>query len=988
MEIMEYGSTFAGGAGGGRESTHLSLTEERGQEGAMASCVEFVLEHQASKSTAKLDAHLEALKTDAAAHPTAVVLLESLAELAQGTQAGRAALMLGLAARVVVKSDVTLEDVELRIPQSLQLSLLLHVRKLVRSVDPASQAEWNCHVHRWVLRTVVRGDDPSQSSGVLPGAPADEDDVDVRHPATAAERLSSFVSEHAEFASGSSRHEQGVDLPLVCVTSHDLAEWHLHRGQLKRAEELFRMSLFITKRLSLGKDSANPSEHLSRSGRRCTVRPERLSALALALRMLRLSQPGGPVAAPPTPQVKRDGKRFIGNAETGADADGGSNNIPISSGAVMIMVAELLRLAGHQTELIKLLCFDNVLHLARVLAARGVVNGSTTSIGSALPCDVAPLPWSYREHLCCGMMGSVEAVTHAEDFSRQVAATNCVVTLASAPAVPALVCLKMLQGSPVDACAASLTATAILPSAGMKRNRLVRQRLDNSAAVLNAVRETADMLECSSDAGLRSAALAAVFPPHLPQAAALTHMLENAVVAALENGVLLAMQREIGRIRDELNAAVCAQDAGEIGDAGAADVPETVSGRSKVDRPSDLAAFLRSAGRWGSGDSSVNASWANGGHAWAHDLKQQARLSEETLQAWFPGINGHSESGGCHGEEGCVGRRSDGEAWERVRVCCKTLGASAMRWAGVVERKEVPVDAMDEDDEESGRVERDISEVMRASTVAGGSEMLVCTYPQNAWFVALADLTDRELESIALLQRRYNLEPLRKEDDAGRGLNSSHVPSHNLPQRLIIFFRAVLSLLQGRDVRNTRWAVESARMAVLDQHTHAAVKTLAVTAIHVLGAGGSGGPGGFGMNGAVGGGGRERGDNCAHGGSWRSLCLPPALADLLVTCLCQLHRHADAILVTQMMLPAQLDRHLQLLVLHCNSLDAERACWLWNLDVLEHLARALDDKHDSRRLSWVLTAIARPQLNCNNPESIRSPLALRLMEQFLHSLLL
>ena len=37
-----------------------------------------------------------------------------MAELAQGTQAVRAALMLSLAARVVVKSDLTLEDVEAR----------------------------------------------------------------------------------------------------------------------------------------------------------------------------------------------------------------------------------------------------------------------------------------------------------------------------------------------------------------------------------------------------------------------------------------------------------------------------------------------------------------------------------------------------------------------------------------------------------------------------------------------------------------------------------------------------------------------------------------------------------------------------------------------------------------------------------------------------------------------------------------------------------
>ena len=240
--------------------------------------MEFVLHHQASGSTSKLDGHLEELKKDLTLRPTAIELLESLAELAQGTQAIRAALMLALAARVVVKSDVTLEDVEARIPQSLQLSLLLHVRNLVRKIEPANRAEWECHVHRWVLRTVVRGDDPSQGGRQLPGAPGPEgDDDDVRNPKTSAKQLNVLVSQHAGLAvpasSGTTGDTEGVDLPLVCVTSHDLAEWHLHRGELKRAEELFRMSLTITHRLDL------PTS----SGGRCMVRPERLSALALAL---------------------------------------------------------------------------------------------------------------------------------------------------------------------------------------------------------------------------------------------------------------------------------------------------------------------------------------------------------------------------------------------------------------------------------------------------------------------------------------------------------------------------------------------------------------------------------------------------------------------------------------------------------------------------------------------------------------------------------
>jgi hypothetical protein len=142
------------------------------------------------------------------------------------------------------------------------------------------------------------------------------------------------------------------------------------------------------------------------------------------------------------------------------------------------------------------------------------------------------------------------------------------------------------------------------------------------------------------------------------------------------------------------------------------------------------------------------------------------------------------------------------------------------------------------------------------------------------------------------------------------------------------------------------------------------------------------------VGGGIGGGGRGRsGETWGSAGSSRVLSLPPALADLLVWCLCKVHRHADAILVTQMMLPAELNKHVGLLVEQCGSLDAQRASWLWNLDVLEHLTRALDERDDVGRLSWVLAAIARPQLNCNNPDSIRAPFALRLTQQFLLTLL-
>lgn len=133
-----------------------------------------------------------------------------------------------------------------------------------------------------------------------------------------------------------------------------------------------------------------------------------------------------------------------------AMAKGGSE-IPISSGAVMVLTAELLRLAGHRLQLIQLLHLDNVVRIARLTAARNprfasqvseaaaVGNGSTNGARK-----VMPLPWAYREHLCSWMMEEGQE-SQREVFARQVAAANSVIansvignsvmTLAAAPAV-------------------------------------------------------------------------------------------------------------------------------------------------------------------------------------------------------------------------------------------------------------------------------------------------------------------------------------------------------------------------------------------------------------------------------------------------------------------------------------------------------------------------------------------------------------------------
>ena len=574
--------------------------------------MEFVLHHQASNSTSKLDEHLEEIKQNQKARPTAVELLESLAELAQGTQALRAALMLSLAARVVVKSDLTLEDVELHIPQILQLSLLLHVRKLVRQLDPANRAEWECHVNRWVLRTVVRGDELSQGGRQLPGAPVDEGgDEDVRNPKTAAKQLASFVLEHSSVALASGDQDgsvssmaQGADLPLLCVTSHDLAEWHLHRGELKRAEELFRMALNITHHLVQPNTSASATEQVSQASRRCTVRPERLSALALALRMLRLSQP----EAPPTPLVPKDSRKFVGD-ESVVVAGGGSE-IPISSGAVMVLTAEMLRLAGHGVQLVQLLHLDNVLSLARWLSD-GEAGMSTpgAAAGQDVSRSLMPLPWAYREHLSAWMMEGGEASGGAS-LSKQASAANCVVTLACAPAIPSLVALRIVQSSPLSTADGGAGDTPV----GTKRDRLTRDRLSCSTLALDAVKETINMLESAADEGKRTSAVDAVFPAHLPQAAALTPMIIKALAAAADSGVLSAARGKMQRALETLQAAVYEQGSGaEIEGTAAASLQEAAKKKIKgrACRPSDLGAFLRSVGKWhGSGVTRTGAGTA------------------------------------------------------------------------------------------------------------------------------------------------------------------------------------------------------------------------------------------------------------------------------------------------------------------------------------------------------------------------------------------
>jgi len=900
----------------------------------MRCCTAALRDAQASNSTGKLDEHLEGLKGDPKSRPTAAELLESLAELAQGTQAARAALMLSLAARVVVKSDLALEDVEARIPQGLQLSLLLHVRKEVQQLDPATRAEWECHVQRWVLRTVVRGDD---TRGKLPGGPPDEDAWD---PKEAARHLGELLAQHSEVSSPHAAQKgSGVspDLPLLCATSHDLAEWHLHRGELQRAEELFRMSLAIIHRLNLPA-TENSSKQISKAGRRCIVRPERLSALALALRMLRLSQPN----APPTPQIKRDSKQnFIGD-DSAATAGG---ELPMSSSAVLLLAAEQLRLAGYSQQLIQLLHLDNVLRLATWMpqqdksAANGAEAPPTAKVHT-LPA-VVPLPWSYRENLCLWMSESGEPAAR-EGLSKRVAAVNSVVTLASAPAVPAVVCLKMLRG-PLD----SGDELACASGVGAKRARLVANRLSNSSLALEAVEETVKMMERAQDAGLRSSLVHEVFPDHLAQAGVLVPMLKQGLAEAAESsGVLSAAQDEMRKALRALQSAARAArggtlmaldaDGSTVAEEAPREPPLQPSKKSKSCRPSDLAAFLRSAGNREDGAAGGK------GDSWMEHLRPLACVSGETVDSWFRVAP--APDGAEGGQRMARGEKLAPDGWAGVKECCARLRASAAHWASVVQindeaGEEWGGDAKDEEAEAFESAERDLDAVVRAGVRAGGKEMTACAFPLRSWFGALSEVAPRDLEAMADLARCYHSPDASSgsesaaPSDAAAPAGGARLRARPLSDGHVAFFRAVVALLQEHNVRNVKWAVEGGRLALLDGHAPAAIRCLATSAIHLLGTHKEGG------GAAVSGGERrrERGDGWGSGGGCKQLRLPPALADLLVTCLCKVQRHVDAILVAQMMMPAQLDRHLPLLVEHCSCLDAHRACWLWNLDVCRPL---------------------------------------------------
>jgi len=566
-----------------------------------------------------------------------------------------------------------------------------------------------------------------------------------------------------------------------------------------------------------------------------------------------------------------------------ADAmEGGGSEIPISSGAVMVLTAELLRLAGHHAQLIQLLHLDNVVRLARFTAAHSPRFSSQEGAeGADGARAVMPLPWAYREHLCSWMMEEGQE-SQREVLSQQVAAANSVVTLAGAPAVPALVALRMLPASTQNQNPGA--AAGAPPAAGAKRDRLTSERSTCCGLAREALSETTRWLTSAQDARKRIEGVDAIFPAHLPQAAALTSRLVDALAAAAESGVLVAARSEMDMAIDYLRATapphVCArlascvvasvcvlrlatgcmrcvmpstdgplpyrQDGSVAGGGGAAALQEAAQRKSKTARkscrPSELAAFLRSAGTWRGGAAGKGAGAGQGGGVGSarkgmEELKKQSCVSDKTFEAWFPAdaeameVEGAAAAQGGAGGAGASSSKNVG--WVRVRSCCRALGVSAAEWAAVVEVNDAGSgggDAEDEEAEAFEKADKDLTSLIIAAAAAGGREMLAASFPQRAWFQALSDLSQAQLEAVAALHKCF-----RSRAAPGSGLrdhggsadraeaakelfslhsSSYHTPAHApgsaagtmssapvrarlLSERHVVFFRAVVAVLQA-----------------------------------------------------------------------------------------------------------------------------------------------------------------------------------------------
>ncbi|EKX51536.1 hypothetical protein GUITHDRAFT_102799 [Guillardia theta CCMP2712] len=847
----------------------------------MPSFMEFVLK------PVLLDQHLQGLKTDSKLKPDAHELLQSLVELAQNQESelqkatdptikaeckSSQAFAFNLAARVVLKAGLTLEDIEHGIPHAQQLTLLKHTHAL----EPENRI-LECDIHRWVLRSMLF-------------------------------RLSLEFNDDLKTLTDRFESEPN--------TTESLKSWDSAKDSSEQAA------------LSIVKD------HIDR----CRVLPHRLAALALALRMLRLSTPD----APPTPfHGIRRGKAAArpeasepaeDELENSKDVDMQMKGAAMTGSGLMILAAELLRLQNKSELLLDLLHLDNALRLSaqnamsRAESSSSAENGFFAKLFAEGIEGISPLPWPYRQHLMCSIPDSQSSDEEEDQENIQLSfsAANCIAALTGASAASAYVGLRMRHDL-MTVNQPYFQAEELSVSAESHKDQITRKK--NIRAVIQAARRTMDVLVSAENQENCTEMINKTLPAKLQQNLKMGPILVNAFLAASEHGATKRARNMLEIAIDQLQMVLSeTEEEGKAGDKRSrhGDGEEMQSDQNKA------------------GPSSANKRKCRESFIAGLLYKRKEVFSDEQLK--------HS----CFsaGEIGINVRESASKTWNDVEGKCRELGEMSL---GIGRSPELS-------DEQIESLSTLLDGIVLAASEAGG-HWISHEYPQQGWFDALSGMSTESLSAAYSLCRRL------EGDSRVKGIFASSledVKSKKNPYADVrmLMLRAILMILQEREQSEAKWAIEGAKLALTGGNAKIAIRCLVMSALNLLG-------------------GDESGFRSSLIGTNRVPVLPKNLTELLIECLCKASCGADAIIVSQM----QTESALRLYFKHCSELDMKHAMWLWNMDVMERLMQSLDAKNDQRRVGWVLEALSRPQLNCSNAETIRASFALQLMQQFLLYLL-
>jgi len=185
-------------------------------------------------------------------------------------------------------------------------------------------------------------------------------------------------------------------------------------------------------------------------------------------------------------------------------------------------------------------------------------------------------------------------------------------------------------------------------------------------------------------------------------------------------------------------------------------------------------------------------------------------------------------------------------------------------------------------------------------------------YPQQGWFSVLSDLNPQSL--VLIFNLWIDLET--------KVFEVEFKNSHTFKVVRFGLMRAVLMLLQEAKPLEISWSLEGGELAKRCGYPRFAVRCYVMCALEC----------------------RTR----AQSNSVRMPSLPQDLADALIQRLCEIGHGADAIVISQM----QSGSDLTLYEKYCSGLDKERTMSLWNLNVLEHLMKALYKTLIHQTVNW------------------------------------